>query len=66
MARKPRRIDPRNTIIDILECTECGLEMFVPRKKTSMRQNGHIKTMWCVNCQKKTDFVEHTKGDTRW
>ena len=42
-----------------LICKECGLRMTIPRKACSKRKEGHIKTMYCGICKKKTDFVEN-------
>lgn len=42
-----------------LYCTECGLRMTIPRYRGSKRKEGHIKTMWCANCNDMRDFVEN-------
>ncbi len=41
-----------------LVCETCGGEMFVPRKKSRKREEGHIKTMWCPYCKAVKDFRE--------
>lgn len=44
--------------ISTLECTECGLRMYVPRPKGAKRPKGHIKHMYCVRCDKRVAFTE--------
>jgi transcription elongation factor Elf1 len=38
------------------KCPECGCEVTAP--KMSKTGNGHIKTMYCVICREKRDFVQ--------
>lgn len=39
-------------------CTECGQEMYVPRKKKRQREVGHIKDLYCIKCGRITKFRE--------
>ena len=39
-------------------CQSCGCKLSLPRKKSSRRERGHIKTMWCPTCQCEQDFIE--------
>lgn len=43
-------------------CTECGMEMPIPRPKR-IREKEHIKTMWCPTCKKETDHIEIREFD---
>lgn len=43
--------------ISRFHCPECGLLMTVPRKRP--REKGHIKDLYCVNCQKIMKMVEN-------
>ena len=54
MAKEERK----NYKISILECTVCGKDMYVPRRFGRFRAKGHIKTMYCPYCDRKTDFIE--------
>ena len=44
-----------------LYCKECNSKMIIPRPVNHKRPEGHIKTMWCYKCKKKTDFIETYK-----
>jgi len=48
----------RSIYYSTLYCQTCGLKMVIPRKTNNRRPVGHIKTMFCSNCQKQTDFIE--------
>lgn len=40
-------------------CTQCGERGIpVPRKKGDQREAGHLKKMYCLKCQKKTNHAE--------
>lgn len=41
-------------------CPECGLKMTIPRKRAKLRENNHIKHMYCINCDKAQGFIEKT------
>lgn len=43
--------------ISQFKCPECGLKMFVPRKRP--REKGHIKDLYCVNCDKMMKMQEN-------
>lgn len=53
----------RKTTISELTCPECGTVMFVPRRLSKKRERGHVKTMWCPTCKKKTDHIEGGSND---
>lgn len=53
MAKRSRRI------LSVLVCSKCGEKMLIPRPEIHLRKEGHIKTMWCARCKRKTDFVEN-------
>lgn len=42
-----------------LICPECGLRMTIPRRGSSKRSEGHIKTMYCGICKETRDFIEN-------
>lgn len=48
----------QKTIISHLKCTKCHNEISIPRKRGKLRQNGHIKHMYCPFCQEETPFEE--------
>jgi hypothetical protein len=40
-------------------CTQCGRKNIpIPRNKGREREPGHLKNMYCLYCQKKTNMVE--------
>lgn len=42
-----------------LVCSKCGYTTSVFRYKHKLRQNKHIKTMYCFKCKEETDFIEN-------
>lgn len=46
-----------------LLCEQCGTEMLIPRKRGQRRERGHIKHMYCYNCEEVTPFVEGIAKD---
>ena len=48
----------RKYISSTLHCSICNLQMQIPRPMGKRRPEGHIKTMYCANCGKITDFIE--------
>lgn len=58
MKRKRGRI----TISD-LYCTECGLHMTVPRRRSKQRGRGHLKKLYCCKCREEKNFVEVREKD---
>ena len=59
--RKTRNI--RNISISLCKCEECGNDFPVPRKNNKFREKGHIKTIYCPFCKKKTQHVEQRYCD---
>ncbi len=51
--------------ISYFKCPNCGLTMTVPRNKAHMRAKNHIKTLFCVRCQKKVNMTENREFDFR-
>lgn len=41
-----------------LWCKECGFNMIIPRKRSNLREVGHIKHMYCPKCEEETAFIE--------
>lgn len=40
-------------------CTCCGQKgVIIPRKASQQREPGHLKKLYCLNCQRETNFVE--------
>lgn len=40
-------------------CFQCGQKGIpIPRKKGSERESGHLKKIFCLNCQRETNHVE--------
>lgn len=40
-------------------CTKCGKKgMPIPRKIGAQRQGGHLKRLFCLNCQEEVNHVE--------
>lgn len=40
-------------------CSQCGQKGIpIPRKKGSERESGHLKKIFCLNCQRETNHVE--------
>lgn len=52
-----------NFSISYFKCPYCGLEMTVPRNKARMRGKDHIKTLYCVKCQKRVNMTENRDFD---
>lgn len=51
----------RNAVITISKffCTQCGAEGFpLPRKTRKIREPGHLKILYCLNCKQETNHVE--------
>ena len=44
-------------------CVECGKKGIpVARSKSSQREKGHLKKLWCLNCKKETNHAEISKN----
>jgi hypothetical protein len=48
------------TIIHDFYCTKCGLRMPLPRKRSLLKETGHLKKLYCLNCKEEVNFVECT------
>jgi len=48
----------RRTKISNLQCSVCGQNFPLPRRKSKLRKGGHIKDLWCVRCEKSTKHLE--------
>ncbi len=46
------------TILTNLKCLECGNIQPIQRRKSLQKKIGHIKTMYCYKCKKRTQFYE--------
>lgn len=53
----------RNYSISYFICPECGNVFPLPRKKGSKRNKGHIKDLYCVDCNKIVKTTEIRSGD---
>lgn len=49
--------------ISYLICPTCGKRFPIPRRPHHSRERGHIKTVWCPYCKRKTDMREIRYGD---
>lgn len=48
-----------NMTVSDMYCTQCGKKNIpIPRMKGKERENGHLKKMYCIYCQKQTNMVE--------
>ena len=48
----------RKTYYTDLICPECGKIQVIYRRRTMQKKIGHIKDLWCPNCQKVCKFIE--------
>lgn len=47
------------TYISNMFCTLCGKQgISIPRKANELREPGHLKRLYCLNCQKIVNHVE--------
>lgn len=46
-----------------LECSECGTQVFIMRKRGKQKKRGHIKHMYCIGCKETTGFIELKNED---
>ena len=49
-------------VISHFYCNECKTDMPLPRKRGKMRENGHIKDLYCPVCKKIRKFTERREG----
>jgi hypothetical protein len=47
-----------NTTICELTCTCCGTVFPIQRKSNKLKEDNHIKDLWCVKCKKETKHIE--------
>jgi hypothetical protein len=51
------------TILSDFYCTQCGKRGIPIRRRIgSAREAGHLKKLFCLNCQKETNHVECKPG----
>ncbi len=41
-----------------LECRQCGNRTYIWRKQGKLRERGHVKRLWCIECRDRTAHVE--------
>lgn len=41
-----------------LRCTECGNECYIWRRRSRLKERGHVKHMWCSACRAVRAHVE--------
>ena len=41
-----------------LRCECCGDSAFIWRKKSKLKEKGHVKHLWCPKCLDRTAHVE--------
>lgn len=41
-----------------LQCPSCATVIYLPRKRSKLRELEHIKTMYCYKCKEIRDLVE--------
>lgn len=47
-----------STTISSFKCPDCGFNMFVPRSRGYMREDNHIKDLWCPRCKETKKMTE--------
>lgn len=47
-------------VIRELFCTQCGSVFPIPRRKARLRENNHIKHIWCYKCKRVTAHTERS------
>lgn len=56
---KVKRISSRNLTLSDFYCTKCGMKGIpVFRTVGQEREPGHLKKLFCINCQKETNAAE--------
>lgn len=48
--------------ISQFKCPECGNVIPIPRKKNRVRENGHIKDLFCPWCNKVQKMIEYKEN----
>ena len=46
-------------VISYFRCPKCNFQMSIPRKKDRQRAAGHIKDLYCPNCDKIVKMQEN-------
>lgn len=41
-----------------LECLDCGNVQAIWRKRSRLKELGHVKHLWCVDCRDRTKHRE--------
>ena len=41
-----------------LECRRCGHRAVIWRKRSRLKEPGHVKHLWCAKCEDRTPHVE--------
>ena len=54
--RRVRKIQPIKQCF--LKCPYCKNIQIIFRRKGKLREMGHYKHIWCINCKKRTRHVE--------
>lgn len=45
-----------------LVCPECGNTQSIQRRSNRRKRSGHIKTIYCYICRRRTDHVERREA----
>ena len=53
-----KRVKYPSVVVKQLQCLKCGTKREILRKSSKNKKIGHIKTMLCITCKKKTDHIE--------
>lgn len=48
------------TELSTFVCPECGSELQLPRRHGQLREQGHIKDIYCPVCKTERKFKEYT------
>ena len=49
-----------------LKCQQCGNVTTIWRRKSRLKEPGHVKHLWCVVCQDRTAHVEVRETAELW
>lgn len=56
-----------NILISDFYCTKCGQKgINVWRKRGSEREAGHLKKLWCFNCNEEVNFCEIKPNSSKY
>lgn len=45
-----------------LVCSECGNDTTIWRRRSKLKEKGHVKHLWCARCLERTAHVEVEEG----